>query len=80
MYGKIQDKQNMKIEFKITSPVLVFLALDPEAESEASQRTEVVWASCCHVAYPVKKFYYAIFNNSQHTQSLFYKIKMYLIK
>ena len=54
MYGKLQDKQNTKIEFTITSLVLVFLALDPEPDSEASQRTEVVGASCCHVAYPVK--------------------------
>ena len=54
MYEKLPDKQNMKIEFKITSLVLVFLALDPEADLEASQRTEVVGASCCHVAYPVR--------------------------
>ena len=60
MYGNLQDKQNTKIEFKITSLVLVFLALDPEAELEASRRTEVVGASCCHVAYPVKTLYYCI--------------------
>ena len=57
MYGNSQDKQNMKIEFKITSLVLVFLALDPEAESEASQRTEVGGASSYNVAYPAKNSY-----------------------
>ena len=54
---KLQDKRNMKIEFKMTSLVLVFLALDPEADLEASQRTKVVGASCCHVAYSVKSLY-----------------------
>ena len=57
MYGNSIDKIYAKTRIKIICLVRALLVLDPEAESEAGQRAEVVGASCYDVAYPEKTSY-----------------------